>query len=54
MKVQDAPSQLERMKEALLVLAEARNSSRLREFLRSGTDRKFCLPSSLFIKFNSI
>ncbi|PVG00890.1 cysteine proteinase [Serendipita vermifera] len=38
LRVQDAPSSLERMKEALQVLAEARNSSRLREFLKSGND----------------
>jgi hypothetical protein len=38
-KVQDAPSSLDRMKEALQVLAESRNSSRLREFLKSGNDR---------------
>ena len=36
------------MTEALQVLAEARNSTRLREFLRSGVDREFIfMPSNL-------
>ncbi|KAG9055761.1 ubiquitin-specific protease ubp2 [Serendipita sp. 407] len=38
LRVEDSPGSMERMKEALEVLAAHLNSARLKEFLRSGTD----------------
>ncbi|KAG8798077.1 ubiquitin-specific protease ubp2, partial [Serendipita sp. 399] len=38
LRVEDSPSSMERMKEALEVLAAHLNSARLKEFLRSGND----------------
>ena len=39
MQVDDSPSQAERMREALTVIAEVTNSERLRQFLATGVDR---------------
>ena len=41
LKVEDQPSQAERMREALSVIAEVTNSDRLRQFLATGQDRTF-------------
>ncbi|KAI0776350.1 cysteine proteinase [Trametes elegans] len=38
MRIEDQPSQAERMREALSVIAEVTNSDRLRQFLATGTD----------------
>ncbi|KAH9911282.1 cysteine proteinase [Epithele typhae] len=38
MRIEDSPSQAERMREALGVIAEVTNSERLRQFLTTGTD----------------
>lgn len=40
-QLDEQPHQAERMKEALLTIAEARDSSRLRIFLETGRDRKY-------------
>ena len=36
----DRPGQLERMREALSIVAETKNSERLHEFLATGRDRE--------------
>ena len=47
-QVEDQPSQSERMREALSVIAEVTGSERLRQFLATGNDREFVfLPDSL-------
>ncbi|TFY55421.1 hypothetical protein EVG20_g9326 [Dentipellis fragilis] len=38
MRVEDQPSQADRMREAMAVIAEFKDSARLREFLKSGAD----------------
>ncbi|KAI0801543.1 cysteine proteinase [Fomes fomentarius] len=38
MRIEDQPSQLEKMREALSVIAEVTNSERLRQYLATGTD----------------
>lgn len=40
-KVEDQPSSLDRMREAVRVIAEYQQSERLQAFLKTGTDRKF-------------
>ena len=47
--------QLEKMREAMMVIAEARDSERLRQFTAIGQDRMFPVlwMSSLFTDFDS-
>lgn len=42
-QLEETPMQLEKMREALTVIAEVRDSERLRQFLSSGQDRAYCL-----------
>lgn len=39
----ELPSQIEKMKEAMTVIAEVRDSHRLRQFLELGRDRMYFL-----------
>jgi ubiquitin carboxyl-terminal hydrolase 25/28 len=38
-QVEDQPNQVDRMREAVSVIAEMRDSDRLRKFLETGSDR---------------
>lgn len=40
LKLEETPHQIEKMREAMTVIAEVRDSERLRQFLSSGQDRK--------------
>ena len=40
LKLEETPLQIEKMREAMTVIAEVRDSERLRQFLSSGQDRK--------------
>lgn len=40
-QVTEQPSQDERMREAMSVIAEVRDSERLRQFLKTGVDRAY-------------
>lgn len=44
--MQDMPLQPDKMREALMVIAEVRDSERLRQFIESGRDRKSFLQFS--------
>lgn len=39
LQVEDQPNQVDKMREAVSVIAEMRNSDRLRKFLETGSDR---------------
>ncbi|KAJ6463744.1 hypothetical protein DFH09DRAFT_1226880 [Mycena vulgaris] len=44
MRIEDMPGQIEKMREAMLVIAEARDSERLRKFLEIGHDPGVIVP----------
>jgi hypothetical protein len=50
-RIEEQPSQIDKMREALSVIAEVRDSARLRQFLETGQDRKFNDMSSPFTIF---
>jgi ubiquitin carboxyl-terminal hydrolase 25 len=41
--VEDQPGQADKMREALTVIAEVRDNDRLRQFLKTGYDRKLSI-----------
>ena len=43
LKLEETPLQIDKMREALTVIAEVRDSERLRHFLSSGQDRKYTM-----------
>lgn len=40
-QLEETPNQLDKMREAMLCIAEVRDSERLRQFITSGMDRTF-------------
>lgn len=53
-QVMDQPSQSDRMREAMSVIAEANDSERLRKFLETGADRKYMLSLVLYTRCSDI
>jgi ubiquitin carboxyl-terminal hydrolase 25/28 len=42
--MEESPSQLDKMREAMQVIAEVRDSERLRQFIATGRDRRCFSP----------